>query len=358
MIFTQKEASNIYTLSSTILSTKLGKSKDALSYLEKRGISKQTVENCSIGFAPSCQDKAPLYKELCNKFDSINVLNSKIALPTKEGEIVDFFSRDKIIFPIYEKGSVIGFTSRTTLPLAKTRFKTLQFEERMIYNIDSLLYDPEEIYLVEGPIDTLSLIESGIPALGILGTQNFGVETAQKIKYYSGRIICMFDTDKNKSGQKGRNRLLSILYEMGLRNLFYKEIPPLSNEKRDVNDLLVSLGKENMRTFIESLELRKFSYVPTRVFSNSKAQINLPILDIVKNYLELTREGEDRYRGLCPFHSDSSPSFVVSPSSNRFHCFGCGERGSALDFYQKINHLDRNEAIKMVVSELAGKGRL
>jgi DNA primase len=60
------------------------------------------------------------------------------------------------------------------------------------------------------------------------------------------------------------------------------------------------------------------------------------VVEVVGQYVQLKRAGAN-YSGLCPFHTEKSPSFSVSPSKQFYHCFGCGAHGSALGFL--IEHL-------------------
>ena len=68
------------------------------------------------------------------------------------------------------------------------------------------------------------------------------------------------------------------------------------------------------------------------------------IVDLVEQYVQLKRAGSS-YKGLCPFHQEKSPSFVVFPQSGTFNCFGCGKRGDALTFYQEVERVDFREAL-------------
>ena len=64
----------------------------------------------------------------------------------------------------------------------------------------------------------------------------------------------------------------------------------------------------------------------------------LSIVEVVGNYLILNKKG-DRYWGLCPFHTEKTPSFSVLPDRGFFHCFGCGKSGSMFDFVMEMEHI-------------------
>lgn len=69
------------------------------------------------------------------------------------------------------------------------------------------------------------------------------------------------------------------------------------------------------------------------------------IVRVVGDYTTLKRAGRS-FKGLCPFHSERTPSFHVTPGDNFFHCFGCGASGDLYDFLQRIEGLDFPEAVE------------
>ena len=69
------------------------------------------------------------------------------------------------------------------------------------------------------------------------------------------------------------------------------------------------------------------------------------IESLIGGYVSLKRAGSN-LKGLCPFHSEKSPSFTVYPADNSFYCFGCGVGGDAITFIKKKENLDYPDAIE------------
>lgn len=78
----------------------------------------------------------------------------------------------------------------------------------------------------------------------------------------------------------------------------------------------------------------------------------LNIVDIVSGYVELKNAGSN-YKGVCPFHNEKTPSFMVNPNLQIYKCFGCGKGGDVFNFLMEIERLDFSEALKKA-AEIAG----
>lgn len=75
------------------------------------------------------------------------------------------------------------------------------------------------------------------------------------------------------------------------------------------------------------------------------------ITDIVSSYVNLKRRGRNLV-GLCPFHSEKTPSFNLYPENGSFYCFGCGAGGDVITFVMKIENLDYIEAVKFLAQRV------
>ena len=65
----------------------------------------------------------------------------------------------------------------------------------------------------------------------------------------------------------------------------------------------------------------------------------IDIVDLIGQYLTLKKSGAN-YKALCPFHTEKSPSFMISPDKQIYKCFGCNEGGDVFDFVMKMNNLE------------------
>ena len=74
------------------------------------------------------------------------------------------------------------------------------------------------------------------------------------------------------------------------------------------------------------------------------------IVDVVGRSVQLKKAGAN-YKGLCPFHTEKSASFTVSPSKQFYHCFGCGAHGSAIGFLMEHAALGFPEAVRELARE-------
>ena len=77
---------------------------------------------------------------------------------------------------------------------------------------------------------------------------------------------------------------------------------------------------------------------------------SLDVVDVVGNYVELKKAGAN-YKARCPFHDEKSPSFVVSPAKQIYHCFGCGASGDSIKFVMEYEKLNYPEAIEKLARE-------
>ena len=74
------------------------------------------------------------------------------------------------------------------------------------------------------------------------------------------------------------------------------------------------------------------------------------IVDVISEYVHLKPAGKG-FKGLCPFHGEKTPSFMVSPEKQLFHCFGCGEGGNVFNFLMKYEKISFFEAVKMLAKK-------
>jgi DNA primase len=90
-------------------------------------------------------------------------------------------------------------------------------------------------------------------------------------------------------------------------------------------------------------ERGKLPFIPPEFIEEINRRLD--IVDLVSKYVSLKKQGRN-FIGLCPFHSEKTPSFIVSPEKQIYHCFGCHAGGNGINFLMQIENLSFPEAIE------------
>jgi DNA primase len=89
------------------------------------------------------------------------------------------------------------------------------------------------------------------------------------------------------------------------------------------------------------------SYAPGLL---DEIRAGVDIVDLVGRFVNLRKSGQN-YKGLCPFHGEKTPSFMVNPKKGIFHCFGCGVGGDAFGFLMRQDRLSFPEAVRALAKQ-------
>lgn len=88
--------------------------------------------------------------------------------------------------------------------------------------------------------------------------------------------------------------------------------------------------------------------IPESIIDRIRESVN--IVDVIGRYVTLKKRGRN-YLGLCPFHTEKTPSFNVNPEKQIFHCFGCGTGGNVFTFLMRYENLSFVDAVKRLADE-------
>ncbi len=88
--------------------------------------------------------------------------------------------------------------------------------------------------------------------------------------------------------------------------------------------------------------------IPDEIVEDVRSRTN--IVDLIGSYITLKRGGNGVYKGLCPFHNEKTPSFVVNEHRQHYHCFGCGKGGDIFSFVMEKENVDFPEAIHLLAA--------
>ena len=83
----------------------------------------------------------------------------------------------------------------------------------------------------------------------------------------------------------------------------------------------------------------------------SQIKDKLDLADFLKNYLNLSPAGKN-FKANCPFHKEKTPSFIVSPERQIWHCFGCSSGGDVIGFLMRYENIEFIEALKILAEKV------
>lgn len=88
--------------------------------------------------------------------------------------------------------------------------------------------------------------------------------------------------------------------------------------------------------------------IPQNILEDILSRVN--IVEIISGYIPLKRAGRN-FKALCPFHHEKTPSFMVSPERQIYHCFGCGKGGNAFSFLMEYERMEFPEAVELLAKK-------
>src|SRR5579885_2198298 len=93
-------------------------------------------------------------------------------------------------------------------------------------------------------------------------------------------------------------------------------------------------------------------YVTITILMDQIAEVRskTDIIALIQSYVPLKKMGAN-FKAPCPFHSEKTPSFVVSPERQIWHCFGCGKGGDCFAFLMEYEHMEFPEALRMLADK-------
>lgn len=220
--------------------------QNALLYLQKRGLSSQTIKHFGLGYSP--KNKYSLIDYLKNKgFSDFELIQANVAIKSNYGKIYSRFS-NRVMFPIIDlRGNVIAFGGRA---LNDIKPKYLNTSDTLVFKKSENLFSlnfaknfcQENLILVEGYMDVIALHSAGFQnTVATLGTA-LTIDQAQILSRYTKEIVICYDSDE--AGQKASARAIDILRKTDL-SIRVLNIP----KGKDPDEFIRSYGDEGQARF-------------------------------------------------------------------------------------------------------------
>jgi DNA primase len=198
----------------------------AFEYLQRRGISQKTALDSGLGYVGNYQKAQQGFPKIAPKSEL-----RAAGLWNEKGNLC--FYKHRLLFPYWLEGRVYGLQARNISWSKKLdgSKELLAGPVHLPFNADVLLTNPGQVFIAEGVIDCLSLLELGLPAVGIPGAGGFKPEWV-KLFVDVEEIIVVLDNDEE--GRNGTKKIVSYFASAG-RSVKVCQLPSVV---KDVNEYL------------------------------------------------------------------------------------------------------------------------
>lgn len=270
--------------------------KQALSYLNKRSVDKDTRDKFLLGFAPPSWDQLSRFL-LDNEIKEDEIITLGLAVRNQKGSLTDRF-RDRVIFPITDdRGRCIGFGGRV---MDNSQPKYLNSPDTPLFNKGKHLYGlhlakngirkNDKAIIMEGYMDVIASHKYGIDnCIGALGT-SLTTDQARLLQRYTYNAVICFDSDS--AGQEAALRGMEVLQQQGC-HISVITIP----DAKDPDEYLQKEGKDNFSNLVITapplLEYKLIRLISKYDYSsiNGKIQIVQQLLpDLLKVQSPVARQ--------------------------------------------------------------------
>lgn len=291
-----------------------------------------------------------------------------------------YFERGRITFPVFHDKQCVHMTSRSMFNDNKMPHKHMNRNIWYMYNGDAMTSrEHRTMYIVEGPLDCLSMVQMGMP--NTVATYGVGGLRKSVLEHIDRKttIYFAYDNDVNESGLKGAYKNAWQMLEWGYDDVYIIQLARTRNEtKTDCNSILVRHRPKTSEEFWKYTEIltkyaftedfekraerkarknfRKIAemYDEQPYVHNEKNILNdIPITIVIK---ELANIEIQNYSARCPLpgHNDNNPSFHIFPETNTYFCYGCQRGGDVIAFvmdYTQCNFRKAIETLKTMAKE-------
>ena len=228
--------------------------KEAYEYIKTRGLEDKYLDEYRVGYAPYESEKTIKFLK-AKGYSNDDILNSGVGIEAN-GTIYDRYN-GRLVFPLFDTyNRIIGFSARK-LPSSKDEAKYVNTTETPLFHKSNVLYNyyqAEKIsrkigfcYVLEGFMDVLALVRSGIPnAIAIMGTALTN-EHIEMLKKLNCEIRLCFDNDR--AGQEATLKNLALLKRTQLKVRVVNAL----NQNKDPDEILKTQGEEELKKFLNNL---------------------------------------------------------------------------------------------------------